>query len=183
MKKLYVIYCHINKINGKRYIGQTNRNLQKRFGHDGKSYIHSTLFYNAIKKYGWDNFEHIILEKDLTQEEANEREQYWITYYHTWIEDPQCWGYNLESGGSKNKQLSQNTKDNIRKRMINNQYGKNNRGKTYNTKKIKCIETDIIYNNVKEAAKSINRTIGSLYRALNNSNVKCNKCHWIYINE
>ena len=48
---------HRNKINGKIYIGQTCQNPQKRWD-NGRGYETSTRFFNAILKYGWDNFEH-----------------------------------------------------------------------------------------------------------------------------
>ena len=63
---------HKNKINGKIYIGKTN-NIKNRWRKDGKGYCKKdskSLFWNAICKYGWDNFEHIIIEDGLTSEEA-----------------------------------------------------------------------------------------------------------------
>lgn len=93
----WIIYCHLNKINRKRYIGQTSKKCTKyRFVKNGNGYSRQPKFYNAIKKYGWDNFEHIILEDNIkTQEEANLREQYYIKKYNT-IKD----GYNCTEGGN-----------------------------------------------------------------------------------
>lgn len=93
----WIIYCHLNKINRKRYIGQTSKKCAKyRFVKNGNGYSRQPKFYNAIKKYGWDNFEHIILEDNIkTQEEANLREQYYIKKYNT-IKD----GYNCTEGGN-----------------------------------------------------------------------------------
>ena len=95
------IYAHICKINGKAYIGQTKHqnNLNRRFYTDGSGYKpqkgKNSKFWNAIKKYGWENFEHIILEKDITTLElANEREKYWIEYYDSFYH-----GYNSTKGG------------------------------------------------------------------------------------
>lgn len=89
------IYKHTNKINGKCYIGQTCRkNVSERWN-NGKGY-NGTIFAKAIEKYGWDNFNHEIIEDNiLTQEEANEREQYWIEYYGSYGEN----GYNMTRGG------------------------------------------------------------------------------------
>ena len=55
--KLYSVYCHLNKINGKRYIGITFRPVLKRWK-NGKGYneVHQPIFAAAIKKYGWNNF-------------------------------------------------------------------------------------------------------------------------------
>lgn len=97
MKK-WVVYCHLNKINGKRYIGITCKKPSYRWD-NGKGYCSSRIFNKAIQKYGWNNFEHIILETDLTRDEAKLRECYWISYYHTYIKDPACHGYNGTEGG------------------------------------------------------------------------------------
>ena len=98
----YLIYKHTNKINGKSYIGLTQFSLTNLRWQNGKGYAKQTqpCFRDAIKKYGWDNFSHEILESEIkTKAEANEREQYWIAYYHTYVKDPLCNGYNLTKGG------------------------------------------------------------------------------------
>lgn len=97
MIKKWCIYKHTNKINGKCYIGQTCRNLSKRFGKNGYNYApySQVKFYNAIQKYGWDNFDHEILESDIpTLEEAYEKEKYYIKLYDSFKN-----GYNATSGG------------------------------------------------------------------------------------
>lgn len=48
-----IIYEHRNKINGKRYVGQTIQTLEAR----KKEGYFNTKFANALNKYGWDNFE------------------------------------------------------------------------------------------------------------------------------
>lgn len=49
---------------------------------------------NAINKYGWENFEHIILATGLTFEEANLKEKEYIEKFNS-INN----GYNIQSGG------------------------------------------------------------------------------------
>lgn len=103
--KEFCVYMHTNKINGKVYIGQTCKKPEYRWN-EGKGYVGCTYFYNAIQKYGWDNFEHEILYSNLTLEEANEIETKLIAEYNS--TDPNK-GYNLTTGG-KNGKHSETTK-------------------------------------------------------------------------
>ena len=107
MKK-YTIYIHKNKINGKVYIGQTSQKPEKRWD-NGRGYETSSKFYNAILKYGWNNFEHIILYTNLTLEEANHKEQELIEQYKSYEDD---FGYNITHGG-RNFTHSEETKRKI----------------------------------------------------------------------
>ena len=67
----YKVYVYTNKINGKKYVGQTNKTLARRANKDGSGYNMCPIFSKAIKKYGWDNFEPRIAFNNLTHEEAN----------------------------------------------------------------------------------------------------------------
>lgn len=98
MKKKWTIYQHINKINNKRYIGQTCLEPERRWRKDGSGYQDSPIFYKAIQKYGWNNFSHEIIEVGDSEEWANERERYWIAYYDTFNNPDK--GYNMTPGGS-----------------------------------------------------------------------------------
>lgn len=95
----YCVYCHRNKINGKRYIGQTihQDNITKRWGSNGRGYNRNVYFLRAIKKYGWNNFDHFIIQGNLTKEQADDLEILNISFYNT--TDPK-YGYNIASGGS-----------------------------------------------------------------------------------
>lgn len=93
----YCVYIHKNKINSKAYIGITKRPVKQRW-QNGKGYCRQPKFYNAIIKYGWDNFEHIILEENiLNEEEALKKESYYIKLYNS-IEN----GYNVLEDALKN---------------------------------------------------------------------------------
>ena len=95
MKTNGIIYLHKNKVNGKCYIGQTFQKPNERWK-NGNGYRNQPKFYNAILKYGWDNFEHIILEQNLSEDIIDEREKYWIDYYKSFLPEN---GYNLTLGG------------------------------------------------------------------------------------
>ena len=96
----------LTKINGKKYVGQTCKKPEVRFGKNGARYIGCRIFYNAILKYGWDNFYHEVLFTNLTVEQANLIEQAVISAYNT---TDRRFGYNLQSGG-KNHNLADETK-------------------------------------------------------------------------
>lgn len=106
---MYTIYCHTNKSNGKKYVGVTSQPIKKRWN-NGEGYQHSTYFYNAIKKYGWDNFEHEILCENLPKETAEKLEKDYIALFKT---TDSKYGYNIESGGNSLKTLSETTKQKI----------------------------------------------------------------------
>lgn len=92
----YCVYIHINKINGKKYCGQTCKNLKSRFGKNGYGYKECPRFYNAILKYGWDNFDHVVLQDHLTKEEADKLEIQTIEQYNLTDDE---YGYNINQGG------------------------------------------------------------------------------------
>lgn len=89
---------HVNKQNGKRYIGITKTSLYRRWGKDGHGYYScpNTPICRAIKKYGWDGFEHVVLFENLSQEEASKKEIELIKEYKT--QDGR-YGYNTQPGG------------------------------------------------------------------------------------
>ena len=94
-EKICSVYCHTNKINGKKYIGITSRPVEKRWA-QGRAYRHNSHFTNAIKKYGWNNFEHEVLAEGLKEDVAKDFERMMIFMYHT--TDP-TQGYNQSIGG------------------------------------------------------------------------------------
>lgn len=111
----FVVYMHRNLINGKVYIGQTC-NLAERWRGNGKNYFNSIKFYNAIKKYGWNNFSHEVLYDNLNQEAADILEKKLIEEYNS-IED----GYNLKEGGARGSLSKESLKrmgDSLRKGYI-----------------------------------------------------------------
>ena len=98
------IYYHKNKINGYMYIGQSKCNSDYikygRWGANGQGYKANKYFWHAIKKYGWENFEHGFFEDNISNELLNEKEKYYIALYHTYRQDPEYKsGYNLTPGG------------------------------------------------------------------------------------
>lgn len=90
----YYVYCHTNKINGKKYFGITRQKPERRW-QNGAGY-YKTYFGNAIKKYGWDAFEHAIIASGLNKETAISIEIALIATHKT---NDRRYGYNISIGG------------------------------------------------------------------------------------
>ena len=110
MKK-FVVYCHTNKINGKRYVGITCQKPEKRWG-NGCNYIANPYFSNAIRNHGWHNFAHEILYTDLNKEVACFIEKRLIA---EWCLTDREFGYNIALGGEGVSSISEETKQKISK--------------------------------------------------------------------
>ena len=105
---MHYIYCYRNKINGHKYIGQTN-NLGVRYSaHKSQAYNpnskdYNCLFHQKIREYGLDNFDFYTLEEiDCEDSEfIDYREQFWIQEENSWCRNGK--GYNQTSGGKQFK--------------------------------------------------------------------------------
>lgn len=108
MEKTYCIYCHTNRINGKKYIGMTSQSLKNRWMY-GHGYKGCTEFESAIKQFGWKEFDHEVLATGLSFETACESEKHFIEKLGSRYPD----GYNLDGGGTAGRDLSTITKTRI----------------------------------------------------------------------
>jgi group I intron endonuclease len=133
------LYRIKNKMNGKSYIGQTIRPIEKRLKEHREGHSKGCRrIYNAIQKYGWDNFE--IDWYECVNENLNDHEEFLIEMLGTLSPN----GYNLTEGGG-NRKPSEETNQKRRESQSGENgywYGKNhsdeskkkvgdgNRGKT-----------------------------------------------------
>lgn len=97
--KNYFVYKHTNLINNKVYIGITKQKPNRRW-HNGLGYKNNKYFFSSIQKYGWKNFKHEILYKNLSFEEANIKEIELIEKYDSTNRNK---GYNIHTGGDARK--------------------------------------------------------------------------------
>ena len=112
------IYMYINKINGRKYIGQAvNFNNRHRY-HISKS-VNKYPIDKAFNKYGEENFEIKILAENIpTQEKMNEYEIFFIKRYNTLAINGN--GYNIADGGSNGNNFAGKTEEemkNIKQKM------------------------------------------------------------------
>ena len=142
-KRIYTIYEHKNKIDGKCYIGVTKQKPEIRW-RNGKGYINNKHFNDAINKYGWDNFEHIIIMQVKDEELAFLLEKFFIQKFD--LTNPNK-GYNLSEGGrqrgparfEKMTEWARNHK----------KFGE----ESAVSKKVRCIETGDIFGSIQEAER------------------------------
>lgn len=93
--RTFYIYCHTAP-NGKRYVGQTRNRPEQRWS-NGHGYDSQQHFRRAIEKYGWDNFEHVVLCSVSSKEDADFLERWFISRWDTCNPDK---GYNRAAGGA-----------------------------------------------------------------------------------
>lgn len=88
------IYKIWNEVNDNLYIGQTIRPLSARLSqHKQNAKDQNSHLYLAMRKYGIENF-HIELIEEVANDQLNNREKYWISYYNSYFD-----GYNSTLGG------------------------------------------------------------------------------------
>lgn len=92
----YIVYEHKFKTSGKSYIGYTSLSIEKRLH---KHFVNAisgieTKFYRAIRKYGMEDIESLILFESVNVEEAKNWEKFLIKEKDTFKT-----GYNMTLGG------------------------------------------------------------------------------------
>lgn len=136
------VYIHINKINEKKYVGITNKKkATSRWGTNGQGYKTTRHFYAAIQKYGWNNFEHFIIQQNLSRSEASVLEEILIKVWN--LTNPN-FGYNFQNGGFHGNVGKEMPLEDKQKRM-----GSNN----HQSKKVVCLNTGTVYDSYRIAAK------------------------------
>lgn len=70
----------------------------------------NTHFAKAKRKYGYDDFELIILEDNIPKDKMSEREIYWIEYYDSFNN-----GYNSTTGGEGGNTYSKKSEEELNK--------------------------------------------------------------------
>lgn len=98
------IYVIKNKCNDKVYVGQTIASVRERFLQHLKPSVAKKRgkykLYNAINKYGAENFYIEVIEGNVSQEKLNELEIFYIEKFNSFAN-----GYNSTVGGD-NKNIS-----------------------------------------------------------------------------
>lgn len=99
---IYTIYSATNSINGKTYIGFDSNWPKRKYEHQYSSTSSSSnqVFYNAIRKYGWDNFVwNVIYQSKDAKHTLSVMENHFILEYNSYIHYENSNGYNMTLGG------------------------------------------------------------------------------------
>lgn len=203
------IYKISNNINHKVYIGKTSQSIERRFREhcrdSQKDRNQSRPLYRAINKYGKDSF-WVSLIEECPEENACDRERYWIKYYDSYKN-----GYNATMGGDGKyrcnresviemynngcsqkeivEEIGCDTKTcrNIIANAGNSNYAFYDRMMAERCKPIKQInqstnEVVCVYNSIREAARSINKsTINAILRVLKGDRKSAYGYKWEYV--
>lgn len=112
----WTVYKHVSP-SGKVYVGISS-NVKNRWAVNGYYYcLSDTIFSRALRKYGWDNFEHIIIQDGLNKQEACDMEKELIAYYKA-----HNISYNITDGGEGfcGKHTDEHNRHKIESRIANN---------------------------------------------------------------
>lgn len=132
-----VIYYAISP-SGKKYYGFTYDLTRRKNNHKNDSKIKKNIFYNAIRKYGFENFGWNIIESYKNEDKCyirdilRKREKFWIEKEQTYLPE---YGYNMTRGGDggdtftnkaeEDKILMKKERSERSKGANNNMFGKN----------------------------------------------------------
>lgn len=147
--------------NNMSYIGITTRKPYDRWGKNGIGYAprddrNETVFWRAICKYGWDNFNHDIIgivEANNDEQlvlDLKEFERYYIDLFDSFNN-----GYNMTTGGDCGCKRSEETKERHRKAQTGKKYSMESRRKMSESAKQKPPVTDETRKKLSEAAKGV----------------------------
>ena len=196
---------HKNQINGKVYVGETCQNPPEKRWKSKYAYQGNIFFTRAILKYGWENFDHIILEEGFfTPSEMADKEEYWINYFDARNPDK---GYNISPGGYKglspnatkaavewikqhpefvaarvadmHKWQAEHADEMLKMRQINSQKATEAR-----KRKVQCVETGKVYESASAAAREIPKTSQSkICMVCSGKRNTSGGYHWRYIDD
>lgn len=172
---LYTVYKHTTP-SGKSYIGITKNSIRKRIGN---GYRHNKYMKAAIARYGWENIETEVIAENVSLDEANLLETYYILSLETTNRKR---GYNICDGG-----LSWNSQaDEVRRKISEACKGREVSLETkrkllklsINKKPVLCIETGKVYPSFGEAERQTGINRFSISKVCSGKRTTAGKMHW-----
>lgn len=190
--KICGIYCITNKINGKKYIGQSV-DIYRRWAQEKKMKRLNEHLLRSMQKYGVDNFDFQILQ-ECSPEDLNALEVKYVELYKTTL--PQ-FGYNKTTGGDSEfhrtfRPMSQEQKDKISKANKGRKPSKEeiehlkqaNIDRSKSMKPVFCYETNQVYESCANAARTLGLSVDCVRRCASNKQVSTkDQYHFCYAND
>jgi len=153
----HVVYCLTNKVNGKKYVGQTTNYSRRMSGHQKKTSC--IAVWRAIQKYGWENFDkEVLVETD--KENVDELERHLIKEHKTRIPN----GYNIRAGGEANNAMHPSSVHKMKKVMPNRK---------------PCSIQGVMYNGVRAAAAAIGESRQMIAHRIKSKTFP----EWVYVDD
>lgn len=148
------IYLTTNKINNKQYIG---KKVFDKYAHWCNYLGSGVVLKKAIEKYGNNNFDVQIIEYCFNEQDACQKERYWIEKYNAVYSDN---FYNIAQGGDGGNVISGYTEEQRQQlslKLSKQRKGKVNLGsKNGVARKVICLNTMKIFDSIVDAAKEYN---------------------------
>lgn len=162
------IYEILNKINNKRYIGESCNCHQRKLQHYNllrKNKHPNPHLQNAWNKYGEESFTFSVIEEVNDLEYRAEREIYWIFYYDSYKN-----GYNRTTGGDRTKfvKFSNERNKKISKKNTGKKYPQNSGKFSATARKIVCVNTGEEFGCIKYAIKKFNISYSGIISSCKN---------------
>lgn len=178
-ERLWSVYKHTSP-SGKIYIGIA-KDPKHRWRGDGNGYKGSTRIWYAIQKYGWENFKHEIIARNLTRDEACRLEIAVIRSFNT--TNPE-FGYNLTTGGQC-PAFSPESIERLRQSQTGHPVSEKVRNILANVNKtpIICLDTGEIFDSGKEASDKLGLCCSSIIKASNGRQDTCGGLHFAKLSD
>ena len=177
--RLWSVYKHTSP-SGKVYIGIA-KDVKHRWRNNGSGYKGSTRIWYAIQKYGWDNFNHEIVAKNLTRQEACDMEILLIKKYKSTDSN---YGYNLTTGGQHGT-LSPESIEKLRASLKGHPVSDKVRAILAECNKIPliCIETQEVFASAKDVADRMGLCRTSVSKAARGQQDTCGGFHFAWLSD
>lgn len=179
------VYKILNNISGKCYIG-ISKHCQERIKQHVRELKHNRHTNNHLQrawnKYGEESFICSVIEKfDLSEVDKTHvllREIYWIDFYNS-CEN----GYNQSHGGDGSTfvQLSKERNEKISKAIRGRKQPWNTRGRSFNARRIVCLNTGKNYECIADAVDEYNSSCPEMIRSCKSRLALNNKCHHVFM--
>lgn len=150
---MYRIYCLKDKNNKIKYVGFTSRKLEVRFKEHCKNYPERKNYHIEL------------IEETKDKEIAKQKEIYYINFYNT-----------IKDGDNINLGMGQST-PNSGNFQFGNTFGRKG------TKKVKCLETNEVFNSLTECANYFNLSVSNISAVCKGKRKTTGNKHFIYYSE